>query len=380
MRAPLIVIVLASVGGAVCAQAADEGFKELDTCFQLARAADAICSDPKNGAAERLDCRQKASKAQLECLERLFPGGSAGSVPSEKPPRTVSPEMPTVTGSPEVPAGSVSPETPTGTVAKGGPTSSQKTPPGTVPPEMHPRTVSPAMPIVTGSPEVPAGSVSPETPTGTVAKGEPTSSQKTPPGTGPPEIPPRTVSPAMPTVTGLPDKPTGTVSPDVPAKSVDIPAKPADTNWVVSQTTSPVDYSPLITAVIRSTSSVQDAPNALAIRCRGRRTELLVRTQGTWQASRTREVQVDYQINDQPSVRLPWTVPADGRTAIYKDDAVGLLQSLPEGARLKINVFDRAASGHEATFQLAGLDAVRKKMAVPCDWPAAADKKSWGKR
>jgi hypothetical protein len=328
MRAPLIVIVLASVGGAVCAQTADEGFKELDTCFQLARAADAICSDPKNGAAERLDCLRKASKAQLECLERLFPGGSAGSVPSEKPPRTVSPEMPTVTG----------------------------------------------------SPEVPAGSVSPETPTGTVAKGEPTSSQKTPPGTGPPEIPPRTVSPAMPTVTDLPDKPTGTVSPDVPAKSVDIPAKPADTNWVVSQTTSPVDYSPLITAVIRSTSSVQDAPNALVIRCRGRRTELLVRTQGTWQASRTREVQVDYQINDQPSVRLPWTVPADGRTAIYKDDAVGLLQSLPEGARLKINVFDRAASGHEATFQLAGLDAVRKKMAVPCDWPAAADKKSWGKR
>jgi hypothetical protein len=328
MRAPLIAIVLSSVGCAVCAQPADKGFKELDTCFQLARAADAICSDPKNGAAERLDCLQKARTAQLECLERVFPGGSAGSVPSEKPPRTVSPEMPTVTGSPEVPAGSVLPETPLGTVAKGGPTSSQKTPPGTGPPEMHPGTVSPA----------------------------------------------------MPTVTGLPDKPTGTVSPGIPAKSADIPAKPADTNWVVSQTTSPVDYSPLITSVIRSTSSVQDAPNALAIRCRGRITELLVRTEGTWRALRAREVQVDYQINDQPSVRLTWTVSADGRTAIYKDDAVGLLQSLPEGARLKINVFDRAGPGHEATFQLAGLDAVRKKMAVPCNWPAAADKMSSGKR
>src|SRR5664279_1347595 len=135
MRAPLIAIVLSSVGGAVCAQPADEGFKMLETCFRYARAADAICSDPKNGVAERLDCRQKASTAQLECLELVFPRGSAGSVPPEMPPRTVSPEMPTVTGSPEVPAGSVSPETPIGTVAKGEPTSSQKTPPGTVPPE-----------------------------------------------------------------------------------------------------------------------------------------------------------------------------------------------------------------------------------------------------
>jgi len=31
-----------------------------------------------------------------------------------------------------------------------------------------------------------------------------------------------------------------------------------------------------------------------------------------------------------------WTVSADGKTASYKDDAVELLRSLPEGARLKI--------------------------------------------
>ena len=156
--------------------------------------------------------------------------------------------------------------------------------------------------------------------------------------------------------------------------------QPADTVWVVSETTSPVDYSPLITAVIHSTSSVRDAPNTLAVRCRGPRTELLLRTEGAWRASRASEVQVDYQINDQPFVRLQWTVSADGKTASYKDDAVGLLQSLPEGARLKINVLDRASPGHEATFQLAGLDSVRKKFAVPCKWATAADKISSGKR
>jgi hypothetical protein len=319
MRAPLIAIVLCGVGRAVCAQPADEGSKMLDTCFELARTADAVCSDPKNGGAERLDCRQKASMAQLECLERVFPGRSAGSAPPEMPARAVSPEMP----------------------------------------------------AVTAAPEVPAGSASPERPIGTVAKSEPTSSQKAPAGTAPAETPVATVSPEMTT---------GTASPGVPARHVDIPAMPQDTHWIVSETTSPVDYSPLITAVIRSTTSLQDAPNTLVIRCLGPRTEVLLRTQGTWRASRSNTVQVDYQVNDQPLARLQWITSADGKTASYGNDAVGLLQSLPDGARLKINVLDRTGAGHEATFQLAGLDAVRKRIAGPCKWATAADKISSGKR
>ena len=319
MRAPLIAIVLCSVGRAVCAQPADEGSKMLDACFELARTADAICSDTKIGGAERLDCRQKASMAQLECLERVFPGRSAGPVPPEMPSRTVAPEMPTVTA----------------------------------------------------SPEVPAGFASPERPIGTVARGEPTSSQKTPPGTAPAETPVATVSPEMTT---------GTASPGAPARRVDIPAKPQDTNWIVSETTSPVDYSPLVTAVIRSTTSLQDAPNTLVIRCLGPRTEVLLRTQGTWRASRSNTVQVDYQIDDQPLARLQWITSADGKTASYGNDAVGFLQSLPEAARLKINVLDRAGSGREATFRLDGLDAVRKRIAVPCKWATAADKISPGRR
>ena len=315
MRAPLIAIVLSSVGRAVCAQPADEGSKMLDTCFELARAADATCTDPKYGAAERMGCRQKASMAQLECLERVFPGRSAESSPPEMPPRTVSPAMPTVTASP-------------------------------------------------------AGSVSAERPPGTVAKGEPTSSQKKPPGTGPPETPTAAVSPEMTTATA---------SPDAAARRVDIPAKPQDRDWIVSETTSPVDYSPLVTAVIRSATSMQDAPNTLIIRCLGARTEILLRTEGTWRASRASKVQVDYQIDDQPLVRLQWTTSADGKTASYGNDAVGFLQSLPEGARLKIKVLDKAGPGHEATFQLAGLDAVRKKIAAPCKW-STADKMSSGAR
>jgi hypothetical protein len=285
MRAPLIAIVLSTVGRAAYAQPADEGSKMLDACFELTRAADAVCADPKTAAAERLDCRQKANMAQLECLERVFRGRSAESVSPEMPPRAVSPEMP-------------------------------------------PRTVSP-------------------------------------------EMPPRTVSPEMTT---------GTASPDGPTRGFGIPAKPQDTNWIVSETTSPVDYSPLVTAVIRSTTGAQDAPDTLAIRCLGPRTEIVLRTEGTWRASRAGKVQVEWQVNDQPPVRLQWMASADGKTLSYGNDTVGFLRSLPEGARLKIKVLDGAGPGHEATFQLAGLDAVLKKIAAPCSWSAAADKISSGKR
>jgi hypothetical protein len=180
---------------------------------------------------------------------------------------------------------------------------------------------------------------------------------------------------ALGAATVLPEKPAA-VSPDRPARAVDSPSKPTDTNWIVSETTSPVDYAPLTTAVIRLPFSVKDAPNTLAIRCLGGRTEFLVRTEGTWRASRAREVQVDYQINDQPVVKLAWTVSADGRTAIYKDDPVALLQSLPEGALLKINVRDEPGASHEAAFELAGLDAVREKIAAACKWPPPANKTS----
>ena len=56
------------------------------------------------------------------------------------------------------------------------------------------------------------------------------------------------------------------------------PAQSNGGNWVISETTSPVDYSPQITAVISSESAVKDAPSSFAIRCRGQRTELVVTT------------------------------------------------------------------------------------------------------
>jgi hypothetical protein len=156
--------------------------------------------------------------------------------------------------------------------------------------------------------------------------------------------------------------------------------QPAGTNWVVSETTSPVDYSPLVTAFVRSTSQAKDAPSALTVRCLGQHTELLARTDGAWGTTRGNELHVDYQINDQPAVGLQWVLSPDGKTATYKGNPVGLLQSLPDGARLKINVADKAGFSHEAMFRLDGWDAIRQKIGTACKWARTADKASSDKR
>ncbi len=218
MRASLIAVVLSSVGGAVCAQSANETVAGLESCFQSARHADSVCSNLPNDAVQRLDCLQKARTAQLECLRHVPPPTSDASAAAQKTAATA----------------------------------------------------------------------------------------------------------ALGSATVLPEKPAA-VSPDRPARAVDSPSKPTDTNWIVSETTSPVDYAPL-------------------------------------------------------TVRLAWTASADGKTASYKDNAIGFLQSLPEGGRLKISVLDGPGPSHEETFQLAGLDAVREKIAVACKWAPPANKMTSEKR
>ena len=142
------------------------------------------------------------------------------------------------------------------------------------------------------------------------------------------------------------------------------PAQPSGRNWVITETTSPVDYSPQITAAISSGSAVKDAPSSFAIRCRGKRTELVVTTTGSWRPSSNGLLKVVYRINEQPAVEGRWS--ADGRGAIFKGDATQFLRSLPEEGRLSISVYDGQGLAHEATFQMSGLEHIRRKIAAVC--------------
>lgn len=146
--------------------------------------------------------------------------------------------------------------------------------------------------------------------------------------------------------------------------------------WTVSETSSPVDYSPLVTAKILARSETGSAPATLEVRCRGRRSELGLRMDGTPRASRGSEITVAYQIGDQPVVKSRWTASADGKAANYKGDTTALLQSFSEDARLKIIVSDGSGWDGEAAFRLAGWNAIRDKIATACMWTATASKSS----
>lgn len=145
---------------------------------------------------------------------------------------------------------------------------------------------------------------------------------------------------------------------------------PAESTWVISETTSPLDYSPMVTAALLSHPSARDAPATFAVRCRSQRTDLIISTEGSWRASGG-EFQVTYRINDLPATKLRWSASADGRSAVFRGDGVRFLRALPDRGLLKISLTDRDGAAHEAVFPLSGLDAVRRKIGTACKWAPA---------
>lgn len=141
------------------------------------------------------------------------------------------------------------------------------------------------------------------------------------------------------------------------------PTRPA--NWIVSETTSPIDYSPLVSAVLQATQPGDNGPTGLAISCRARRIELSLQFGGN--SAWRNQPQIYFQAGDQSPVLLDWIWSPDGRIATLKNDPVLVLQSLPDGSTLRIWTTDRARQS--TAFQLFGLERIRRKVATACNSP-----------
>jgi hypothetical protein len=146
-------------------------------------------------------------------------------------------------------------------------------------------------------------------------------------------------------------------------------ARPAlrEDGWIVSQTTSPVDYTPIATATTSSRQVESGFAMQLSIRCRGGHTELVVA--GPAISGRGEDHVISYRVNDGQLVQIAETVPAFGAGVAFKGDAVPLLQSLPDQGDLTIRISPRVGTAHDGIFSLAGLQTVRGKMAAACKWP-----------
>ena len=140
-------------------------------------------------------------------------------------------------------------------------------------------------------------------------------------------------------------------------------------NWLVSETTSPVDYSPVVVAATLSRGGSDGAMMQLSIHCRAGRTELVVA--GPTVSRRAEEYLISYRVNDDPPVQLPAARPSFGTGAALGGDVVRLLQSLPDEGEFAVRLSPRTGEASEGHFLLGGLKAVREKLATACKWPHA---------
>jgi hypothetical protein len=160
--------------------------------------------------------------------------------------------------------------------------------------------------------------------------------------------------------------PTATVPTAAPPVA---PAKPSSNGWTIGETTSPVDFSPLLVAELRPVAPAPDrAPAVLTLRCRSARTEISVRAQGTWRPSRAGDVDVALQIDGRETGHLRWLLSQDGRTASLPQDAAEIVRAWSQ-SRVSIAVTDGGGSGGASIFDLSGVETVRARLAAACHWP-----------
>jgi hypothetical protein len=147
------------------------------------------------------------------------------------------------------------------------------------------------------------------------------------------------------------------------------PAAPAGDHWIVSETTSPVNYSPIVTATTSSLGGTNGSVMQLSIKCRGGRTELVVAGPAVSRSSA--EYALSYRINDGQPVQLAAGSPSVGTGVAFTGDVMRLLQSLPEEGEIAVRLATRTGAAQDGRFLLGGLKMVREKVAVACKWPQA---------
>jgi hypothetical protein len=136
-------------------------------------------------------------------------------------------------------------------------------------------------------------------------------------------------------------------------------------DWVVSETTSPVDYSPVVVATTRSRQAQEGNAVEFSVYCRGGRTYLVLKGQTI--SGRAEEHVISYRINGGKPIQAGSGLTQFGGIG-FQGDVVSLLRSLPDQGDLAIRLAT-PASNREEHFSLDGLGVVRDKMASACKWP-----------
>jgi len=141
----------------------------------------------------------------------------------------------------------------------------------------------------------------------------------------------------------------------------------AGDNWIVSETTSPVDYSPVVIATALSAGGPEGVAMRLSIQCRGGRTDMAI--DGPTLSQPSEEYAVSYAVDGNKPSLVTAGRPASGTGVIIKDDVPRILSSLPDMGHIVFHVTPRRGPATEGRYALGALKIVLKRFAVPCNWP-----------
>jgi hypothetical protein len=187
------------------------------------------------------------------------------------------------------------------------------------------------------------------------------------------EAPPPKPAPAS-AAEAPPPKPTpapaAEAPPPKPAPAPAAEAPPPGETWIVSQTTSPFDDSPIAIATASTGSRPTGVPLQLSIQCRGGGTELVLMSAPI--KPRGEGYAVAYRIDDGGPLPLATGAPASGTGVAIKGDVVRLLASLPDRGSVSFRITAPQGETLEGRYSLAGLNAALRRLAGPCKWPAAS--------
>lgn len=131
--------------------------------------------------------------------------------------------------------------------------------------------------------------------------------------------------------------------------------------WVVSETTSPLDYSPIVIASAVTVTNVK-----LSIACRSGSTALMIDAPGVGNGNDAPVV--SYVVNDAQPVVVASKAGAAGAGTAVMIDVPRLLMSLPGQGEIAFRITGRQGPGVEARYSLVDLKDLRERLAVVCKW------------
>jgi hypothetical protein len=137
-------------------------------------------------------------------------------------------------------------------------------------------------------------------------------------------------------------------------------------NWIVSETTSPIDYSLVVIATAIARVASDGSVMKLSIACRGGTTSLVLGIAGALPAGDG--FAVSYALDGGSPTTLAAIAAPSGTGMAVGGDVAHFLTSLPPQGEIAFRLVGRHVT-LEGRYSLAGLKTARERMAVSCRWP-----------